>query len=207
VKSDATVFVVDDDPDLLRSLRSLLESEGLEAETYSSAGDFLASLPAARPACILLDLRMPEMDGLELQSTLAARGIDLPTIFLTANGDVAACARAFKAGAMEFLEKPVHGAVLLKSVRRALEIDGLRWRFEPPHAEIAARIQQLSPREREVMGLVYDGKSVKSIAAALEISPQTAAKHHARMLQIMKVDCDAQLARLLDRFREKQTPA
>ena len=200
----ATVFVVDDDPGALRSMRWLLESAGLSVETYSSARAFLAAYAADRPGCIVLDLRMPDMDGLELQNRLASKGVHLPIIFISGHADVPRCAEAMKAGAVDFLEKPADDEQILSLIRQALERDRRRRLTDAVSPEIAARIERLTPREREVMDMLYAGKLVKVIAADLRISVQTVAKHRARVLEKMEVSGDANLARLLSTNR--QTP-
>jgi len=197
VNSDATVYVVDDDPGSLRSTRWLLESVGLSVETYSSAREFLAAYDPGRPGCLLLDLRMPEMDGLDLQKELASRGAHPPIIFVTGYGDVPKCAEAMKTGAIDFLEKPADDKKILSLVRLAME-EGRRRRFaEASSPEITVRIQRLTPREREVMKLLYAGEAMKAIAAKLGISVQTVAKHRTRVLEKMEVSGEAELARIL----------
>jgi FixJ family two-component response regulator len=193
---DATVFVVDDDLGALRSMRWLLESEGLRVETFSSSRDFLAGYHLDRPHCLVLDLRMPEMDGLELQERLASQGSDPPIIFVSGHGDLPQCARAMRQGAVDFLEKPVDDEVFLSRVQHAIDADRRR-RLEPSHTDVKARLDRLTPREREVKEMLHMGKSIKVIAAELSISFQTAAKHRARVLDKLEVENEAELVRLL----------
>ena len=195
--AEATVFVVDDDPGVLKSMRWLLESEGLPVETYASGPEFLAAYDPNRPGCLLLDLRMPDMDGLELQERLATRGLQPPIIFVTGHGDVPECTAAMKAGAVDFLEKPADDARILEIVQHALEKDRERRSVAATHPETAARLNKLTSREREVMRLLYEGKTIKAVAAQLGIGFQTAAKHRGRVLEKLQVNNEAELIRLL----------
>jgi len=193
----ATVFVVDDDPGALRSTRWLLESEGLPVETYSSAREFLAAYDPDRPGCLILDLKMPEMHGLELQEKLPSRGAHLPIIFISGHGDVPNCAEAMKGGAIDFLEKPVDDKRILTLVRQAVERDHKRRRTIANHSEIAARSERLTPRERDIVRHLHQGYSIKKIAAHFGISFQTVAKHRTRVLGKLGVTNEAELVRLL----------
>ncbi len=194
---DATVFVVDDDLGALRSMRWLLESEGFCVETFSSSREFLAAYHPDRPHCLVLDLRIPEMDGLELQQRLASQESNPPIIFVSGHGDVAQCARAMRQGAVDFLEKPVDDEALLGRVEEALGEDRRQRGLQSRCQETEARLDRLTPREREVREMLYAGKSVKMIAAELGISLQTAAKHRARVLKKLEVDNEAEMVRLL----------
>jgi two-component system, LuxR family, response regulator FixJ len=194
---DATVFLVDDDSESLRSLRWLLESEGLVVETYLSGKAFLEAYDPHRPGCLLLDLRMPEMDGLDLQKRIVSLGPHPPIIFVSGHGDVAKCAEAMKAGAVDFLEKPANDAKVLAIVQHALEKDRRRRSIEAPHPDIAARLARLTPRERETMHFMLEGDATKRIASRLGVGNQTAAKHRARVLGKMGVGNEAELVWLL----------
>jgi len=204
MRTGTTVFLVDDDPAALDSLRWLMETRGFSVEAYCSASDYLDAYDPHKPGCLVLDVRMPEMDGLALQEKLVAIGERIPIIFVTAHGDVASSVQAMKAGAIDFLEKPVDDEVLLKLVQNALEKDSLRRHQEPQKAEIEMRIQRLSPREREVMELLYAGKSMKRIAIEFGITAQTVAKHRTRVLEKMKVAGDTELVRLLAAHRRQE---
>jgi len=198
--AESTVFVVDDDETALASMRWLLESDGLAAETFSSAKEFLLSDGPDRPGCLVLDLRMPGMDGLMLQEKLSERGTHLPIIFVSGCGNVSQCAKAMKNGAVDFLEKPVDDGKMVRLVRQALEEDRQRRLADARAAEIAARIARLTPREHEVMHLLHEGDAIKTIAARFHISFQTAAKHRSRVLAKLDVNNEAALVRLLANY-------
>jgi len=192
-----TVFLVDDDRGALHSLRWLLESEGLAVESFLSASAFLDAYDPRKPGCVVLDVRMPEMDGLELQERMDHQGEHPPIIFVSGHGDVPTCVRAMKGGAVDFLEKPVDDDALLERIRQALARDLQRHRREMEEQEIALRKETLTPREGEVMQLLFDGKMNKQIAGQLSISIQTAAKHRTRVLSKMGVSNETELVRLL----------
>jgi len=194
-----TVFLVDDDSGSRNSMRFLLESEGLSVEPFDSARTFLEVYDPGRPGCLVLDVRMPEMDGLELQKRLQYLGQHLPIIFVTGHGDVPMCARAMKAGAVDFLEKPVDDETLLALVRKGLADGWQRYQRELEEHATQSRIERLSPREREVMQIMHGGKSIKQIATELGISIQTAAKHRSRVLEKLGIENEAELVRLLMR--------
>ncbi|EGV18426.1 response regulator FixJ [Thiocapsa marina] len=194
--TDATVFVVDDDQAMRTSLQWLIESTGMSVQTYESADVFLASYYPGRAGCLLLDVRMPGMSGLELQSYLAREGYRLPVILITGHGDVSMAVKAMKAGAVDFIEKPFHDEDLLRSIRRALEDDQRQRAGQAARADIAARLAELTPREHEVMAMVTDGKSNKDIAAALGVSAKTVEAHRARVMEKMRADSLAELVRM-----------
>lgn len=202
--TDATVFLVDDDPGVLDSLRFFLESNGFCVETFSSPRDFLSSYDSNRPGCLVLDLCMPEMDGLALQQRLLSREPRLPIIFVTGHGNVPHCVQALKAGAVDFLEKPVRHEVILDRIRCALETDQRDRRVRTTHPEITAHIVLLTPREREMMGFLLNGEDMKTIAGKLDIGIQTVAKHRTRVLDKMQVRNEAELVRLLKDFPLKK---
>ncbi|MBC8873069.1 MAG: response regulator transcription factor [Planctomycetes bacterium] len=201
MQTDPTVFLVDDDAAALDSLKWLLETAGLDVETYNSAVEYLDAHDPQKPGCLVLDVCMPVMDGLDLQEKLVAIGERIPIIFVTGHGNVPSSVQAMKAGAIDFVEKPVDGPSILRLVERALEKDSQRRRQVADRAEIEARIERLSRREREVMELLYAGKSMKRIAAELGISVQTVAKHRAQILEKMEVDGVAELARILTTYQ------
>jgi FixJ family two-component response regulator len=187
-----TVFVVDDDPGALRSLCWLIQQADLPVRAFSSGHEFLESYRSQEPGCLLLDLRMPEMGGLELQQRLCERGIGLPIIFITAYGDVPTCTQAFKAGAFNFLEKPVNDAVLLDHIHKALA-QGAEQKLQ---GEFAARIAELTPSEKAVFDLLISGKSLKEIANVRNVTVQTIWKHRLNILQKMGVESDLELVRI-----------
>lgn len=193
---DATVFVVDDDQAMRTSLQWLIESTGMSVQTFDSADAFLANYYPGRAGCLLLDVRMPGMSGLELQAYLAREGYRLPVILITGHGDVAMAVRAMKAGAVDFIEKPFHDEDLLRSIRNALEYDQKTRASRSAKAEVAMRLAELTPREHEVMGMVTDGKSNKEIAAALGVSAKTVEAHRARVMEKMRADSLAELVRM-----------
>lgn len=197
MKPEPTVFVVDDDPGALKSMCWLIESARFRVEGYDSPEKFLDSFDASRPGCLVLDIHMPQMSGLELQDRLNALASRLPVIMLTGHGNVASCARAFKAGAFDFLEKPADGTRLVERIREALEKDA-RQRSQPSkNPEIARRLERLTARERETLELLVHGFSVKQLAAELAIDHRTAAKHRARVHEKMGVNNDAELVRIM----------
>jgi len=184
------VHVVDDDAALRDSLRWLLESAGLRVATYASAESFLEAYAAAQGGCLLLDIRMPGMSGLELQDELKRRGYTIPIVFITGHGDVPMAVNAVKKGALEFIEKPYNAQALLVMVDHALDIDAEARR-------VAARLGRLTKREREVMELVIAGKRNQDIAAELSISIKTVEAHRAGMMWKMGVDSLAELVQLV----------
>jgi len=179
------VFVIDDDDAVRESLTRLLEAHRLQVRSYGSAEEFLGALRPNASGCLLLDVRLPRMSGPELQATLAARGMRLPIIFLTGQGDIPMSVRALQAGALDFLEKPVAGELLVERVRAALRAEA-KQRREEAHVE-SARVSymQLTPREREVMGFVAAGHSSKEIARRLGISHRTVEIHRTRVMHKM----------------------
>ena len=182
--SGSTVFVVDDDLGTRRSLGWLIQQANLPVKVFGSGREFLDGCDADQAGCLVLDLRMPELDGLEVQKRLVARGISLPIIFLTAHGNVPTCSQAFKAGAFEFLEKPVDGEVLLTHVQKALSRDAQQ-RQDPATSKFSARVSLLTRSEREVFNLLIAGKSLKEIAIARTVTVQTAWKQRVAVLRKM----------------------
>ncbi|HJW69124.1 MAG TPA: response regulator [Candidatus Binatia bacterium] len=190
------VFVVDDDRAMRDSLRWLLESIGLSVRTYPTAADFLSDHDPAQPGCLVLDVRMPGMSGLDLQTELANRGSELPTIVVTGHAEVAMAVRAVKAGALDFIEKPFSDQLLLDRVRQALEIDRQSREVRVRREDARRRLASLSAREREVLSLVAAGKANKEVAAALRLSPKTVEVHRAHVMSKMAVDSLAELIRV-----------
>ncbi len=192
----ATVFVVDDDNAMRSSLKWLIESVGLAVESFGSADEFLNSYYPGRAGCLLLDVRMPGMSGLELQEYLNTHDIRIPVIIITGHGDVHMAVRAMKSGAVDFIEKPFNDELLLDAIRNALLLDERRRGFRAERAALAARLAQLTPREHEVMEMVTDGKSNKEIANALGVSAKTVEAHRARVMEKMQAGSLAELVRM-----------
>jgi two-component system response regulator FixJ len=193
---EPTVFVVDDDRAMRDSLRWLLESVGLTVRTYSTAAAFLREYEPAQPGCLVLDVRMPGMSGLDLQAELVRRGAGLPTIVVTGHAEVPMAVRAVKAGAVDFIEKPFSDQHLLDRVRQALEIDRLEREVRHRREAARRRLESLTARERQVLGLVVAGKANKEIAATLGLSPKTVEVHRAHVMSKMAVDSLAELIRV-----------
>ena len=181
-----TVFVVDDDAALREALTLFLESEGFRVEAYASASAFLDAWRAEQQGCLILDIGLPGMDGLDLQRTLQARAIQLPIIFLTGQGDVPKAVQALKEGAVDFLEKPARHEVILEHIRAALAAGRTRRLEERLGTELQERYQSLTPRQREIMTLVTSGLSNKEVARELRISTRTAEGHRFRIMEKMR---------------------
>lgn len=180
---EPTVFVVDDEQPVRDSLRWLLEPLKLNIETYASARDFLSAYDPARPGCLVLDVRMPRMSGLELQEELNARRIRLPVIMITGHGDVPIAVRSMKAGALDFIEKPFSEQVLLERIQHALAADASQRRELAEREAVRVRIAALTVREREVLERVVAGKSNKLIANELGVSTKTVEAHRAKVME------------------------
>jgi two-component system response regulator FixJ len=191
-----TILIVDDDADVRDSLRALLESAGFEVEEFESAKKILAVRDLSEKACLIADIRMPDMDGLTLQEELAKKRIGIPVIIVTGHGDVPLAVRAMKAGAIDFIEKPFDDELLLVSVRRALALRS-ESRSQTSLADAAAkRIAQLTPRERQVLEHLVAGRANKVIAYELDISPRTVEIHRAHLMEKMQVRSLSDLVRL-----------
>ena len=196
-KKQSTVFVVDDDEAMRESLTWLIESVGLNVETFSSADEFLKYYYPGRPGCLLLDVRMPGMSGLELQAHLQSQQVTIPVIIITGHGDVPMAVRAMESGVIDFIEKPFNDEQLLESIRNALSIDDTQRDEQAFKAEVASRLAQLTPRESEVMDMVTAGKSNKEIANALGVSAKTVEAHRAKVMEKMEAGSLAELVRLV----------
>jgi FixJ family two-component response regulator len=190
-----SVCVVDDDEAVARSLRALLESVGLAVETFATAQAFLDRADTARAGCLVLDVRMPGMSGLDLQEAMGARGQTIPIVFITGHGDVRMAVRAVKAGAVDFIEKPFRDQDLRDAIQNALADDVVRHSSGDERAVVVARIKSLTPREREVMELVVEGKASKVIARLLGISAKTVEFHRARVMDKMQAHSALDLVR------------
>ncbi len=191
-----TVFVVDDDSAMRNSLRWLIESIGMPVEVFGSADEFLQRYVPGRAGCLLLDVRMPGMSGLELQEYLNQHQIHIPVIIITGHGDVHMAVRAMKAGADDFIEKPFNDELLLDAIRDAMQRDREYRDSQAVRAEIAARLATLTPREHEVMGMVTEGRSNKEIANLLGVSSKTIEAHRARVMEKMAARSLAELVRM-----------
>jgi two-component system, LuxR family, response regulator FixJ len=192
-----TVFVVDDNAGVRKSLRALFESAELAVETYGSAEEFLAVYDPDRPGCLLLDVRLRQTSGLDLQDELRRRKTNLPIIVLTGHGTVPTSVRALKAGAVDFLQKPAPPKMLLERVRAAIEVDRQARTTAAEGAVVTEQLAHLTPREREVMELLLAGKTSKEIAAALGVSVRTVEGHRRVVLAKTNVSSAAQLVRVV----------
>ena len=194
MKDHTSIFVVDDDEALRASLHWLLASLKVKVETYASAQEFLVNYVPGTPGCLVLDVRMPETSGLELQAILRERGIVIPVIVITGHADVSMAVRAMRTGALDFLEKPFHDQDLLERVQQALKIDAHRWLEEEQQRSARNRLSSLTSREHEVMEKVVGGKPNKIIAAELGISMKTVEVHRARVMGKLEVRSPFELA-------------
>lgn len=195
-KVETTVFVVDDDEAVRDSLAAVLEAEGFAVETYGSGPDFLDAVDVRRRGCLLVDVHMPGMTGLELHKTLADRGATLPVVVITGYGDVTTAVKAMKAGALDFIEKPVEPQQLVDTVRRILAVQRKAARADTAVADIAGRLERLTPRERDVLEHLVAGAQNKVIAHELGISPRTVEIHRARVMEKMEARHLSELVRM-----------
>src|SRR3989440_7217129 len=198
-----TVFVIDDDAAVRKAVSRLLRSAGIAVAVFASPGEFLAQYDPDMPGCLVLDLAMPDISGLQLQTTLAKKGCTLPIIFLTGHGDVSKSVQAMKHGAFDFFSKPVKDKDLLPAVRAAIERDAVARREQARLSEICARLDTLTPREREVLEHVVSGKLNKQIAGDLGITQATVKMHRAHVMAKMKVQSVAELTRWTERCGTK----
>ena len=194
---DAVVYVVDDEQAILEGLTMLLRTGGLLSKTFSSAESFLEQYSSACPGCLLVDVRMPGMSGLQLQKELVQRQIELPVIFMTGHGDIAMAVQAMRAGAFDFIEKPFRDDILLDRLTRALEIGVDKWHTQRMREEFLKRLVELTPREREIMDRVGQGKLNRIVGEELGISEKTVKNHRAAVMEKLGVDSLAELVRNL----------
>jgi FixJ family two-component response regulator len=201
---NALVHVVDDDSSMRSALEGLLESVDLDAQTYRTASDFLAARIPDRPGCIVIDIRLPDMNGLDFQRKLIDIGVRLPVVMMTGHGDIAMTVKAMKHGATDFLTKPFHDQDMLDAVMAAIERDRQRRAVDLDVSPIVERFKTLSPRERDVMLLVTAGKMNKQVAGDLGISEITAKIHRGAAMRKMGARTLADLVRMADMVKSKQ---
>ena len=194
------VFVVDDDPSVRRAIKRLIGSIGLQVELFGSAQEFLRGERPEVPSCLVLDIRLPGISGLDFQRTLANANIHIPIIFVTAHGDIPMTVRAMKAGAVEFLTKPFRDQDLLDAIHVALERDRARRQQEAELATLRKRLETLTPREREVLPLVVSGLLNKQIAAEIGTSETTVKVHRSQLMRKMGANSLAELVRLAEKI-------
>jgi RNA polymerase sigma factor (sigma-70 family) len=194
--ADGTVFLIDDDPGVRDSLALLLSLKGLRTQAYADAESFIETYRPEWSGCVLTDLRMPGMSGLELQAVLRARSIQAPIVVLTAHGDIATARAALKNGAFDFLEKPIDDTMLLDVLHNALRVDRERRAAATTRASADQRLERLTDRERQIFALVVEGHQNRDIAARLAISPRTVEVHRARIMEKLQCRSLAELIRL-----------
>jgi RNA polymerase sigma factor (sigma-70 family) len=192
----ATVFIVDDDAAIRFAMQALMDSVNLNHEIFASADEFLEKISSQRPGCLVLDIRMPGLGGLELQDELIRRGNTLPIIFITGHGDVPMAVEAMQKGAVDFIQKPFRDQELLDRIRQALATDEERREEQQQHVEVANRLERLTNREREVFDLVVTGKPNKVIAYELGVSQRTVEIHRARVMEKMQARSLADLVKM-----------
>lgn len=198
--SNGIVYLLDDEPEMVKALTRLLRAKKFEVRGFTSCHEFLKTYQPQELACLVLDVAMPELDGLELQQRLTHKGILIPIIFLTGHGDIPMSVRAIKAGATDFLTKPVDAAALVKTVRTALETAKTRHEANVELTALATRFATLTPREREVMELVVAGRLNKQIAADLGTGEQNIKFHRTHIMEKMGVESLAELVRAAERL-------
>jgi RNA polymerase sigma factor (sigma-70 family) len=197
----SVVFVVDDDPSVRSSLKFLLSSVGLQVESFESAETFLQRKPPDAPSCLVLDVRLRGLSGLDFQHELAARNIRIPIVFVTGHGDIPMSVRAMKAGAIEFLTKPYRDQDLLDAVRIALEQDRARREQERDLTDLQQRFDSLTPREQEVISMVVSGMLNKQIAGELGTAENTVKVHRSRAMEKMHAQSFADLVRMIEKLK------
>jgi FixJ family two-component response regulator len=199
--SSPIVFIVDDDEDMRLSMQRVLKTVGLRAELFATPQDFLQRNIPDAPSCLVLDVRLPGMGGLEVQHKLIEAGINIPIIFITGHGDIPMTVKAMKSGAVEFLTKPFRHQELLDAIQQALQRDQLSRRHRNEIAELQERYKGLTARERKVMDLVVSGMQTKQIAATLGTSEITAAVHRGHVMHKMQAGSPAELGSMAERLK------
>jgi len=196
-----TVFIVDDDRGLRQAIQDLVESVGLRAESFASGEDFLRAKRMNRPSCLVLDVRLPQMSGLDFQQRLTKTGIQIPIIFITAHGDIPMSVRALKSGALEFLTKPFRDQDLLDAIHQALERDRVAREQQSEIHNLQERVRTLTAREQEVMNLVVSGMLNKQIASEIGTSEATVKIHRGNVMRKMKAGSVVDLVRMADKLK------